>query len=735
MSDYLAALPLSAPLSQDDVRRLELQACLDLHRASWLRCYVAAAGTHMICWYRAPDAEAVRLVLRQQRMTGATVVQVDVTGEIDVEALAEPRHGVVVECSSESASAAGALSTQLGARVRTFAPCRGGGTFFIAIEGRDAAREAARLGAAGIAPVATWSCYELDPRQPRLFRTPSAGADTGVASPALTRTVPQREPPYDIRLANRPATPPLDAVVIGAGLSGIAMVERLTRAGLNVRVLESGSDVGGVWHWNRYPGARVDSESYTYGFAFSDVLHEEWDWHELFAPQAEIERYLRFAVDRLGLRRYMRFGTRVTAASFDETANLWHVETASGERVAARYLVAAAGTLSEPQLPDYPGTDTFDGQSFHTARWPKAGADLAGKRVGVIGTGATGVQIIQTIAPEAAQLTVFQRTPTYCIPQRNRPLTEEDRRTIRRDWEKILAKCRDSYGGFIHSFDPVSGLAVSGAEREAKFEALWQQAGFAFWFANFGDLMMNDEVNAHACDFLRRKIAARVHDPDVARRLLPDHPFGCKRVPLESGYYEAYNRPNVRLVDLRETPIERITPAGIRTTAEEHALDVIIYATGFDAGTGSLVRIDLVGDRGRTLADKWRDGPKTYLGMLVHGFPNFFMVNGPHNAAAFCNAGRCIESNVDWIAQCLEEMRARRATRIEPTAAAEVEWTRHVEDVAAATVLAKMTDSWLFGANTPGKARRVTIYAAGARAFRERCAEVASSGYPGLMLS
>jgi cation diffusion facilitator CzcD-associated flavoprotein CzcO len=734
MSHYLATLPLRSPLEPDDVRLLARKACLDLHRVSWLRCYVADDASQMLCWHEAPDAEAVRLVLRQQGAAGAAVVPVRVDGAPAGEPLESDRDGLILELEGGAASEVRAALAALGSLdARIFVP-RHAGRSVVFVRTDDEAQVAALLGAVGLAARASWRCRELDPRPPRLFRSqPGKVRDgAGTAQPHSAR--PDALPQPDIHIAARRPDEVLDAVIVGAGLSGIAMLERLARMGCEVRAYESGSDVGGVWHWNRYPGARVDSESYTYGFAFSPALLEEWDWGELFAPQPEIARYLRYAVDRLGLRQHIRCNTRVTAARFDERTRHWHIETEHGERVTARYLVAAAGTLSAPQLPEYPGRDVFAGRSFHTARWPD-GVDLRGKRVGVIGTGATGVQVIQTIAADVGQLTVFQRTPTYCIPQRNRALTDEDRSAIRRDWGKILDQCRASFGGFIHNFHAVSGLAVSPEEREAKFEELWQRSGFAFWFANFGDLMMNDEVNAHACEFLRRKIAARVHDPEVARRLLPDHPFGCKRVPLEHGYYEAFNRPNVRLVDLRETPIERITPTGIRTAAEEHALDVIVYATGFDAGTGALVRIDLQGNGDATLAQKWRTGAQTYLGMLVHGFPNFFMVNGPQNAAAFCNAGRCVEPNVEWIASCLEEMRARRATRIEPDAAAETEWTRHVDEVAAATVLAKMTDSWLYGANTPGKARRITIYAAGARAYREHCEGVARTGFPGLVMS
>lgn len=317
------------------------------------------------------------------------------------------------------------------------------------------------------------------------------------------------------------------------------------------------------------------------------------------------------------------------------------------------------------------------------------------------------------------------------MPQRNRPLSDEDRQQIRRDWTEILATCRESYGGFIHTFDARSGLAVSVEEREAKFEALWEVPGFAFWFGNFADLMMNMEVNTQASDFVRRKIRERVTDPEIARKLLPDHPFGAKRIPLENGYYEVYNRQNVRLVDIRETPIQQVTEEGIHTSKEEHALDVIVWATGFDAGTGSLNQIDIRGGGGIELRKKWQEGPRTFLGLLVSGFPNLFIVNGPQNAAGLCNAGRCIEQNVDWIARCIEHIHGLGLKCIVPSVGAEDKWTEHVCDAANGTVLKHMTDSWYFGANTPGKARQVNIYAAGARQYREHCEEVARAGYPG----
>ena len=735
MPDFISLAALTLPLDRDGVWRLARLACLDLYDLDWRRSYLATDGRRMLCWYRAADAETVRLVLRQQGLAATEVWPAVLTSAAETERDSGSGARIVAEFVFETRLGAGELASLREAVAAaasagghspgaTFAS-RDGSRLMCLVEGEDKDAVAACLRTAGLTPSAVWSCVELDPLPPKLFHSAAPSASTASLD----------EPVESEGGRVAAAEQAIDAVIIGAGLSGIGMLERLLRLGLSVRVYEDGNDVGGVWHWNRYPGARVDSETYTYGFSFSDALLREWDWQELFAPQPEISRYLRHVVDSLGLRKHIRLGTRVDAASYDASRAHWLVTTRSGERISARYVIAAVGTLSAPQMPAYPGIDAFAGESYHTARWPARGVQLAGRRVGVVGTGASDVQVIQTIADEVDQLTVFQRTPTYCVPQRNRALTDDDRRQIRRDWNQILAACRGSYGGFIHTFDTRPGLALSAAGREAKFEALWQKPGFAFWLGNFGDLMMNEEVNAHACDFVRRKIRARVRDPAVASKLLPSHPFGTKRVPLENGYYEAYNRPNVRLVDLRETPIERITEAGVLTSREEYPLDVIVYATGFDAGTGTLMQIDIRGESGVALADKWRDGPKTYLGLLVSGFPNLFIVNGPHNAAAFCNAGRCIEQNVDWIARCIERMRGQGLTRVIPTAAAEDEWTRHVHDTAAATLLAHDTHSWIFGANTPGKPRRVTIYAAGAHEYRRHCEAVETAGYPGLRMS
>ncbi len=727
MNDFMALITPPAPPDVDEVRRLARHGCLDIHRVSWLRCYLSRDGTRMLCWYHAPDAESVRLVLRHQGFTDAVVRAAVVSGDADPGALAESRDCRVLELPADSGTSA-ALSARLddahGGRYRALISQQGDLALLVVDHDRaDAVADT--LGSAGIALIDEQNAVEIDPRPASLFSTlPGAASRAGRPS----RRAGQAVAPGD-------AGGMLDAVVIGAGLSGISALHRLLGMGLVVRLYESGSGAGGVWHWNRYPGARVDSEVYTYVFSFSDDLVREWDWQELFAPQAEIARYFEHVIDRFDLRRHMRFDSPVVAVHFDDGGGFWTIETADGERMSARYLVAATGALTAPQMPDYPGLDTFSGVSCHTARWPCSGVALAGRRVGVIGTGATGVQVIQTIAGEAGELYVFQRTPTYCVPQRNRPMDDADRERIRRDWGRILDACRDSWGGFVHDFHPVSGLAVSAADRRAKFEELWRSPGFAFWLGNYADLMMNPEVNEYASDFLREKIREQVDDPDVARRLIPDHPLGTKRVPLENGYYEAFNRPDVHLVDLRETPIERIVPEGVRTSRETIPLDVLIHATGFDAGTGALARIDVRGTGGASLADKWRHGAQTFLGLMVSGFPNLFLVNGPHNAAALSNAGRSIEQNVTWIARCIEHVRESGFTRIDASAEAEKEWTEHVVDAANGTVLAQMTDSWFYGANTSGKPRRVTIYAGGAREHRRHCDAVANAGYPGLDFS
>lgn len=526
-----------------------------------------------------------------------------------------------------------------------------------------------------------------------------------------------------------------DVVIIGAGVAGLCALYRLRECGLEVVAIERGADVGGVWYWNRYPGARFDSESYTYCYSFAKALLAEWDWQERFAAQPEVYAYLKRFADRYGLRPAIRFDTEVLGTEFDERANAWRTELSSGETLSSRFLVSGAGALSAIQLPQIESIGSFAGASHHTSRWPHEGVDFANKRVGVIGTGATGVQVIQTIAPEVAELTVFQRTANFCVPQRNSKLDDAERAHIREHYDDIWQRCRTSYAGFLHAFDERSGLEVTDAERNEKFEKLWQQPGFAFWFGNFRDLMMDARVNEHASDFLRTKIRERVVDPEVANKLMPRHPFGTKRVPLENGYYEAYNRPNVKLVDLKVTPIQRIVPEGVVTSGNTHPLDVLVFATGFDATTGALTRMNIRGEGGATFEQKWHDGARTYLGIGVPGFPNFFALSGPHNAASLCNAVVCTEVVVDWVRDCISHTLDHGYSRVDVAPEAAREWTTHVHQVAAMTVLDQHQVSWFYGANTPGKKHEVLVYAGGALLFRQHCEQAAREGYPGLTFS
>ena len=525
-----------------------------------------------------------------------------------------------------------------------------------------------------------------------------------------------------------------DVIVIGAGISGMYQLHRLRGLGLRVRVFEAGHDVGGTWYWNRYPGARFDSESWTYGYSFSDEILREWEWSEHFAAQPETLRYCNFVADKLDLRRDIEFECRIKSAAYDEAAGEWEIESEDGRRTRARFLITAIGPLSAPTMPVIPGVESFRGEAYHTGRWPHEPVSFAGKRVAVIGTGATGVQAITEIAKTVGHLTVFQRTPNWCAPLHNSPIDAATQARIKATYPEIFARCRQSFGCFIHDADPRKALEVSAEEREAFFEKLYGEPGFGIWMGNFRDILVNQEANALITDFMRRKIRERVKDPAVARMLTPtNHGFGTRRVPLESGYYEVYNQPNVRLVDLRETPIERITPRGVKTTTEEHEADMIVYATGFDAVTGAFDRIDIRGRDGRRLREKWSDGPRTYLGLQIEGFPNLFTLVGPHNAATFCNIPRCIEQNVEWVTALLATMRERGHTRVEPTPEAEVEWTQHVHDTGR-RMLFTQVDSWMMGinSNVAGKDRRTFIvYAGGAPKYREKCDEAVAAGYAG----
>jgi len=530
------------------------------------------------------------------------------------------------------------------------------------------------------------------------------------------------------------ATAPIerfDAIVIGAGVSGLYQLHRLRQLGLSVRCYEDGSGVGGTWYWNRYPGCRFDSESESYGYSWSPELLQEWDWKEHYSGQPENERYLNYVADKFDLRKDIQFNSRVASAVYDEKANQWEIELEGGQRAQAQFLIAAVGLLSARYTPPFEGIDSFKGESFHTSRWRKGPVDFKGKRVAVIGTGATAVQLIPEIAKEVGHLTVFQRTPNYCAPCRNSLVTPETQRHWKDTYPEIHERIRQTTAAFIHDFDRRKALEVPREERLAFYEELWAQPGFKKWLSNFYDIMTNPEANEDFAEFVRNKIRQRVKDPVVAEKLVPkDHPFGSKRIPLETGYYEAFNRDNVLLVDVREAPIEHITPKGIKTTEKEYEFDVIIYATGFDAVTGGLTRMDIRGEGGQTIKDKFANGPRTLFGLQTAGFPNFFIAIN----ASFCNYTVCAESIVEWITDCISYLRKKGLKRIAPSPEAETEWVEYINKNAADSIFTKAKSAWFMGTNIPGKARALLLNAIPAPAYRAKCSEAATKGYEGFVV-
>jgi cation diffusion facilitator CzcD-associated flavoprotein CzcO len=526
-----------------------------------------------------------------------------------------------------------------------------------------------------------------------------------------------------------------DVIIIGAGMSGMYQLHRLRELGLRVRVFEAGTGVGGTWYWNRYPGARFDSESYSYGYSFSKELLQQWDWSEHFAGQPETLRYLNLVADKFDLRRDIQFRSRVKAAIYREDTRSWDLALEDGSRFRSRFLITAIGPLSEPTMPRIEGVDTFQGLSFHTARWPHEPVDFTGKRVAVIGTGATGVQTIQTIAKDVGHLTVFQRTPNWCAPLHNGKIDAETQKKIKAGYPEMFKRCEETFACFVHTPDPRGTFEVSDQEREAFFEKLYAERGFGIWQGNFRDILTDRKANAAISDFVARKIRQRVKNPKVAEKLIPrNHGFGTRRLPLETFYYEVYNRDNVELVDIAETPIERITPKGIKTSDKEYEFDVIIYATGFDAITGSFDRIDFRGVDGIRLKDKWKHGPQTYLGILVEGFPNMMMLMGPHTALG--NIPRSIEYSVDWVTRLIRYAGETNLTRVEATAAGVTSWTDHVKALGVG-LLSNEVNSWMTGINTnvEGKQTRIIArYSGSAPAYRARCEEVAAKGYDEMAL-
>ena len=527
----------------------------------------------------------------------------------------------------------------------------------------------------------------------------------------------------------------VDAVVIGAGFAGLYAVYKLREMGLSHAGFEQGGGVGGTWYWNRYPGASSDSESWVYSYTFSPELEQEWTWSCRFPGQAEILAYLEHVADRFDLRRAFSFNARVSASTFDEARNRWQVETAQGERVEARFLITAVGCLSAAQVPQIPGLETFGGKWYHTGHWPHEGVDFSGLRVGVVGTGSSGIQSIPVIARQAAQLTVFQRTPNFSVPARNAPLTQAQQAELKARIREIRETCRWSTIGQPYDLKPVDALSLSPAALRAQFEADWGKGGFEWMFGSFRDLLVDPRANALAADFVREKIRSVVKDPDVARKLTPTgYPIGTKRLPLDADYFETFNRYNVRLIDLRETPIEAVVPTGIRTSTETVGLDAIVFATGFDAMTGPLHRLGIRGRGGEALSARWTAGPQTYLGLCTHGFPNLFMVTGPGSPSVLGNMPTSIEQHVDFICDFLAYARAHEAQVIEATAEAEAQWGAHVKELADGTLFPQ-TDSWYMGANMPGKPRVFLPYTGGFGTYRQLCQDLAARGYEGFRIA
>jgi cation diffusion facilitator CzcD-associated flavoprotein CzcO len=530
-----------------------------------------------------------------------------------------------------------------------------------------------------------------------------------------------------------------DAVIIGAGFSGMYMLHSLRdKLDLDVTVFEAGDGVGGTWYWNRYPGARCDSDSYIYCYTFDKNLTQEWNWSERYPEQDEILRYLEHCAERFDLKPDIQFGKRVVEAVFDDANEVWTVRTEQGDVVTARFVIAAVGALSAANVPRFKGLETFKGKCYHTSQWPHDGVDFTAKRVGVIGTGATGVQAIPEIAQQAKHLTVFQRTPTFCVPARNGRVDPEVTQARKTDYEAIRQRIKKSFFGFELNFIPKSVLETTLEEREREFDRMWDAGGFPFWLANYQDMFFSKEANDIIAGYLKRKIHATVNDPVVAEKLTPkNYPYGTKRQPLDTNYFETFNKKNVLLVDAStDGPIEEFTLNGIRAGGKEYPLDIVVVATGFDALTGSLKKLGIKGRGARMLAQEWEDGPQTYLGLAIAGYPNLFTITGPQSPSVLSNVPVSIEQHVEWITECIAHMRRNKLTTIEATAEAQDAWGTHVSEIVNGTLLPG-TNSWYMGANIAGKARRFLPYLGpeGVGGYRRKCAEIAEKGYEGFAFS
>jgi cyclohexanone monooxygenase len=530
----------------------------------------------------------------------------------------------------------------------------------------------------------------------------------------------------------RTPTQTLDAIVVGAGFAGLYMLHRLRQLGFSARVIEAGSGAGGTWFWNRYPGARVDVESMQYSYQFSEELQQEWQWSERYAPQAELLAYINHVVERFDLARDIQFNTRVVSTVFDEASQRWQVTTNGNDRFSAKFCIMATGCLSAANKPDIKGMDSFKGPIYHTGEWPHEGVDFTGKRVGIIGTGSSAIQAIPEIAKQAAHLTVFQRTPTFSVPARNAPLDPEYVENVKRNYAALRTTAKQQFNACDVQFNEKAATEMSAEEIKAELDRRWAMGGLNF-YGGFADLLVNKHTNDMVADFVREKIAQKVKNPETAALLTPKVVFGCKRLCADTNYFETYNRDNVSLVDISTTPIEAITPEGLTVAGKTYAFDALVFATGFDAMTGSLNKIDIRGIGDKTLKEKWSAGPRTYLGLCSAGFPNLFTISGPGSPSVFTNMVTSIEQHVEYIGDILAYMARHQLSTIEATKEAEDAWVDHVNEVAAGT-LVNSCSSWYLGANVPGKQRVFMPYIGGFPPYVEKCNEVASKGYEGFAL-
>ncbi len=527
-----------------------------------------------------------------------------------------------------------------------------------------------------------------------------------------------------------------DVIVVGAGLAGLYALHKLRGLGYSVKVFEAGDGVGGTWFWNRYPGARCDVESMEYSYSFDPELEQEWDWPDKYAKQSDILKYVNYVAERFDLMRDIQLETRIKSAVFNTDTNLWNIETDAGETTSAQFCIMAVGNLSTPRVPDFKGIESFQGDWYHSGLWPNDGVNFSGKRVGIIGTGSTGIQIIPHVAQQAKHLTVFQRTANYSLPARNGPLSNEDRSAHKAKYRHLREQAYFTPFGIAGYPPPTKGaVEATPEEREEKYHQKWAEGGTISYLFSYNDLLLSEDSNKTASDFVRDRIREIVNDPETAETLCPnDHPIGTKRICLDSGYYETFNRDNISLVNVRKAPVEEITPAGLRTTESEYELDAIIFATGFDAMTGAILEMDVRTSDGFAMKEKWKDGPRTYLGIMVAGFPNMFVITGPGSPGVKSQMILSIEQHTDWIADCLENMRAKGLSRADAQPDAEDKWVQHVNEVADST-LYPQANSWYVGANIPGKPRVFMPYVGGVEAYKKICDSVAAEDYDGINLS